>query len=311
MSEKYYTKHAVLADKLIGTPCPQAIEQIKNWFSERDYSFIPEIDATNFIREIEIRLRILQTLTFGQLYVSSPDGSEMLIWKHSCRAGNAKLTSLSRDEANPRGSYVSVEKAANLTMRHELAEHYREQQTDIPDTATPSEIKAYTKQNQIMLNRHEYLCPIELGGKQLLLSVDLSISDKTILDEIAILLPKIREMTGVAQPESAKQARNNKSLSPFINQYALQYLDLLIYRIQPEMTTSETRAYRDGSTAFLRPDSRHLWDLTDPQIAEIIAPIDLDGETIKGWRKDTYEKKLLNSEYMEALLRNARKEHLV
>nr|WP_159064966.1 DUF6387 family protein [Thaumasiovibrio subtropicus] len=235
----------------------------------------------------------------------------MLTWKHSCRTGNAKLTSLSSDETKPQGSYVSVEKAANLTMRYKLAECFRNQLIDTPDTASLNEIKACTAENQIILNRHENLCPVELNGKQLLLSVDLSTSNNTILDEIAILLPKIRKITGIPEPDGAKKARNNKSLSTFTDKYALQYLDLLIYRIQPEMTATEIQAYKEGCSPFLQPDSRHLWELTDPQIAEVIAPLDLDGETIKKWRKKTYEKKLLNSEYMEALLRNARKELLV
>ncbi|MEZ8606911.1 DUF6387 family protein [Vibrio sp. 10N.239.311.G01] len=309
MNKKYYTKHAVLADKLIDVPCSQAFEQIKNWFLERDYCFISEIDASKFIREIEIRLHILQTLTFHQLYISPSNGCEMQVWKRSCKSGATQLTDLLWETEKLQGSLVSLEKAVNLSIRGELAKQYQEPLIELTDTATLGEIESHVMQEQLTLSRHEYLCPVAVGDKQVLVSIDLSGSDKAILDELAIQLPKIRKILDLPEPTKSKAIRYNAALKSFSQRYVIQYLDLLIYRIQPEMSASQVKADRKGSTSFLRPKSRHLWDLTDLQIANLIAPLDLDAADIKEWRQDTYEEMLLNSEYMTTLLRDFQRKH--
>jgi hypothetical protein len=67
-----------------------------------------------------------------------------------------------------------------------------------------------------------------------MLSVDLGGTNEEILKEIEALLPKARERTNI--PEQKESKRNHSALSSFINQYALEYLDLLIYCIKPQPT---------------------------------------------------------------------------
>ncbi len=308
MNKKYHSKHAILANKIISVPSAQAIKQIRNWFSKRDYRLIADLEDSRYFRELEMRLHILQTLTFHQLYIGPSDGQEIQLWKRSCLTNTAALTTLFPKEDAPQGSCVSVEKSDYLSVRQGIAEQYQEPLPELMEAATLDDIKTHTKQTQIALNRHEYLCPLEPDGKQILISIDLSSPNKAILDEVLIQLEQVRKKLDIPEIDSQKRARNNKSLAPFINRYAIQYLDLLIYRIQPEMTTAEVKAYRAGATDFLRPQPNHIWELTDIQTANFINHVDLGAETIREWRTDTYEMKLLNSDYMQALLRNIRRE---
>ncbi|UTV27884.1 DUF6387 family protein [Photobacterium atrarenae] len=312
MQSKQYSKHAILADKLQEQPSLAVMAQITAWFNKRNYSFATKQDELGYARELEIRLHILQNLTFHQLYVSQADNGVMQYWKFSCLSGNANLASFERDNAKPQGNLVTTEKPDNLQYRHELANLFKEPLPELVANPTLEEIQAHSEHVQLVLKRQEYLCPIKENDQQILLSVNLAGgSNKAILNELQLTLNMLRDQLAVPEPAVTKRARDNKTLAPYVNKHALEYLDLLIYCIHPMMTETESKALASNNTTLLRPAPRHIWELTDSQIAQLIDQLELDSETIKKWRVRTFEKKLLDSEYIRACLLSVKTEALL
>ncbi len=300
-----YTKHSVLSGFEKEKPSKEAIAQIRSWFLGRDYSFKKTIEPTEFAKELEHRLLIIQTLSFQQLVIAPITGLERNYWKHSCQKSITQLSSLSLNlpaSKSRLSNLVSLESVNNLTLRQELATaHFNE---DIK-----SQGQDPTQLNHIQLNRRDYLCPIESGQEQVLISIDLAGgSDKKILEAIGELLAKSREELGI--PEKTKSQRNNSALNPFINQCALEYLDILIYCMIPESTDLELNQWRTTSVDILTPKHGHIWNLSDTQVADLLGnnnPL-IGGEEIKKWRNRFYEPKLLDSSYMQSLLSSVKAE---
>ncbi|EGR0550177.1 hypothetical protein FDM56_14125 [Vibrio cholerae] len=341
MKNSTKSKHAILAafKKQKLKDQDQAYQQIERWYQQRDYSFITSLSSEEYVKELEMRLHILQTITFNAFYISPPPGNELQIWKHSCSSGATRLMGQVRIPEAPRRKLVEAEKVENLKFRYELAQHYQEILPPLHADATLEEIDAHAVDSHRILKQREYICPLAQHDKRTMLSIDLAGgSDEEILAESLHIITTLRKQLEIAGPpkvppllRNKKQARKNTSLKPYLKSYAIQYLDLLMYCIQPHpfqfsyciksevaITSDQRIEYRkEEQTAhieklqennkslrenFVRPQPGYMWDLSDSQLAKIINSDDLDGDHIRQWRKDTYEPSLFNGKYISSLI---------
>jgi len=178
-------------------------------------------------------------------------------------------------------------------VMHELQKN-NSQQLEPPawsETLSEEDISQYSQAQTTATNQAEYLCPMEAGRKQILLSVDLEhASDENLIKQFASLLPKLREKIGV-QEQSPTHKPHNKlgTVKKLLAYRAIQYLDLKLYCI-------------------LNSPHNEEWHLTDLMLDKLL----FNGETISGaetlkqFRKDFYTPKLLNQAYLDDLITTTR-----
>lgn len=263
-------------------PSPAQQQKVKSWFKSRDYSSIATWTVKKYVAELDARLNLYD----HALNVCGLCHNDIR-WRKISTTTTPELCTLTRTQNALETSGLSWVKSDYLPQRHQLSKALTPLLSELHDQASPTDIKKHSEKRQIELKRAEYLCPLNQGGLQTMLSMDLgNFTDKELLNQLQVLLPSIRTELAIPEPQNALKTRKLQSLKSFLNHKAIEYLELLIYCCIQARTDTPIHA----------PYSP--WRLTDGFIAKLLDPYELDAEHIKQWRKDFYSTKLLNLDYM-------------
>lgn len=196
---------------------------------------------------------------------------------------------------------ISTVKGEYLSLYQHRYEQLKSNYQAAPLPTSNDEIVAYTNAQTMAINQLEYLCPMEIGRKQVLLSVDLEhASDEYLTKQFSSLLQSIRAQVGVPEPSQAHKPHNKLlTVKKLLAYKAIQYLDLKLYCIINSPPGEEWQLSDDFMIKWLLADNEHM--NTKKTRENPKGP-----ENFKQYRKDFYCPKLLNQTYIDELISNTR-----
>jgi hypothetical protein len=170
--------------------------------------------------------------------------------------------------------------------------------TDDESYFSEDKLQQYYKAQEIAANQAEYLCPMETGRKQILLSVDPEhASDESLIKQFTSLLPELREILGIPELSPTHKPHNKLgTVKKLLSYKAIQYLDLKLYCILNSPHGEEWKLSDDFMIKWFLIDNENMNTKEPPK----------GPEDFKQYRKDFYTPKLLNQAYIDDLINTTR-----
>lgn len=264
------------------------LENLKHWLQDKDYCFLNNLTVLDYLVELEERL----TLYHFALLAGGLDVDDVR-WKKINRGQlclkqasyTYSLKTETKDICTIKGKFLPFHQAIHEQMKQNLQK--------FPQPTFGDNIREYNKARKKAINQTEYLSPMDVDRKQLLLCVDLeNASDESLLKQFAFLLPQLREKLEIPEPAiPPKQGRKKQdkigAVKKLRNHKTIQYLDIMLY-CRMASPVGET------------------WHLTDPMLDLLLFNGERGSESMKEYRVDFFVPKVLDEEFIHSLFNNIR-----
>ncbi|MBW8186581.1 DUF6387 family protein [Shewanella nanhaiensis] len=240
------------------------------WFSIENYRCLALLTVEEFINELDFRLRLcdLASLPSGRKPRDDKKWAEV-------ERGFVVIADQLTEEANSRQS-------GSVTALNHI------------DLLVASENFRLDNQEELLQQEPEYLLPLHNQQKGLLIGVDITADNDSILKDIENLLNCMRLKVNVAEPRSRSNRKSNeKSFKKLFTYKAIPYLDLLLYSLSHKQLNDQHWA----------PLS-----LSQGALINLLFEGSIDIEQFKKTHNVFYQNNLLNPDFLKPLITNIRSE---
>lgn len=158
--------------------------------------------------------------------------------------------------------------------------------------------------------KDDYLLSIGSDEQKLVLNIDVkNFNKKELMEQFNYILSDAFKTLGIEDAQTTLKTGTFKSLDSFLSNYAVQYLDLLIYCLIKPKTIKDTEyVWQIEDNKETEQAKLERLRLTEKEIAELFNKHELDVVDITRMKKDCYTPKLLDQDYMERFIDNIKSE---
>ncbi|KFE94309.1 hypothetical protein CGH90_06480 [Vibrio parahaemolyticus] len=278
----------------------KSLQFIPKWFLISNYDVLKDITLSQYINELTIRL---ETLSFVKATLPENFGNLGEYYWDDIKEGRILTASQDRFETE---SVIAIKNtdlpwlsdASNLNKkRHDFTPPILSSENKT--LSSKAEINSHLSDLDTFWHRESYLCSLQSGKKQVLLSIDLENSNNQIvLKQVEYVINSMRDALNFPEKKDTDQKNSNADTTKsFLKYKAIPYLDLLIY--------AHSHDFLDSQPLPLEFSASVLSDL-------LFCNDDKNGDFkfINTTVKEFYSKKLLDEDFMTKFISNVRKDKI-